>query len=414
MSNVMNYFGSPNPRAVRIPVYYEGTNTIYEGMPVCYNYDTTTNKSGYNSGTTAEGSQNEGKYWFVEDPASGNLNWFAGVVAPGSHIGETGPRVIDIYIPNGAVVPVRVKSSVTIGDALGLVAGQQYMQVATGDGDPMPCAIVDETYDRSSTAGVLLAKVFETGRPICGVNSYFTVSRGATTGYEYGVNINGDALLTGGAASKSYVLNVSGDRESGNAATGDSNDALLKITGNNYAKNDTNFIFRGLNASINNRDGGVLGRIEHSLGSQGKSGGTVNNIVGLSITAENYGTVSDMFGGLDVLLKNEGAVATTEYGIRIRNENNSIADAVAAAVKITDSGANTGFDYFLDCYGASAPVVAAIRLGQTSGEDIVITFGEFTDGADSGFAPGSIGLDTTNGLLFYCDSAGLWQQIAAA
>ena len=149
--------------------------------------------------------------------------------------------------------------------------------------------------------------------------------------YEYGLKIDSDTFFTGGANTKSYMVGVFGDRPSGSAATGDSNDALIKLSGNNYAANDTNFIFRGLNAAINNRSGGTLGRIEHSLGAQGKSGGTVNNILGLTITAENYGTVSDLFGGLDILLKNEGAVATTEFGLRIRNENNSIADAVAAA-----------------------------------------------------------------------------------
>jgi hypothetical protein len=32
-----------NPRAHRIRVYYEGSNTITEGMSLCYNHDTTTN-----------------------------------------------------------------------------------------------------------------------------------------------------------------------------------------------------------------------------------------------------------------------------------------------------------------------------------------------------------------------------------
>ncbi len=179
--------------------------------------------------------------------------------------------------------------------------------------------------------------------------------------YAYGVKVDSDLFFTGGAATKSYLMGLFGDRPAGSAATGDSNDALLKLSGNNYAANDTNFIFRGLNAAINNRSGGTLGWIEHSFGVQNKVGGTVNNIRGLTIVAENYGTVSDMFGGLDVLLKNEGAVATLEYGIRIRNENNSIADAVGAAILVSDTGANTGWDYILDFNGASV-VVGDIRL----------------------------------------------------
>jgi len=44
----------------------------------------------------------------------------------------------------------------------------------------------------------------------------------------------------------------------------------------------------------------------------------------------------------------------------------------------------------------------------------VIATGNFTDGADSGFAPGSIGLDTTDGKAFVSDSSGLWQELALA
>jgi hypothetical protein len=196
-----------------------------------------------------------------------------------------------------------------------------------------------------------------------------TIASRAAAAYAYGLKVTSDDdFFTGGAATKSYLFSVSGDRPSGSAATGDSNDALIRASGNNYAANDTNFIFRALNVSINNRSGGTLGRLEGAnVGAQGKSGGTVNNILGMTITAENYGTVSDMFGGLDILLKNEAAVATTEYGIRIRNENNSIADAVAAAILVSDTGANTGWDYALDCNGASV-TTAEIRL--SNGETI--------------------------------------------
>lgn len=175
----------------------------------------------------------------------------------------------------------------------------------------------------------------------------FTPARGSSA-YSYGVDIvPDDTFFVGGAATKSYLLSVRSDRPSGSAATGDSNDALIKISGSNYAANDTNFIFRGINAAITNRSGGTLGRIEHSMGAQGKSGGTAGTILGLTVTSENYGTVSDLFGGIDVILKNEAAVATTEFGIRISNQNNSIAGDVASAIVLTESGANTGFTNFV-------------------------------------------------------------------
>jgi hypothetical protein len=56
--------------------------------------------------------------------------------------------------------------------------------------------------------------------------------------------------------------------------------------------------------------------------------------------------------------------------------------------------------------------VVLLKFGEVSGEDVVIATGNFVDGADSGYAPGSIGMDTTDGALFVSDSAGLWQQLA--
>jgi len=67
-------WAADDPRAVRISVYYEGEDTINEGMPLCYNYLSTDNWSGITkadgteSSTTAEGSQNEGKWIRVGSP----------------------------------------------------------------------------------------------------------------------------------------------------------------------------------------------------------------------------------------------------------------------------------------------------------------------------------------------------------
>ncbi len=117
-----------NPRAHRVRVYFEnsGSATIYEGMPLCYNYDTTDNWFGGSvslgvvsaTGTTAEGSQNEGKYIRVELPADNNLMSFAGVVASGGWVGKADARVLDIYVPNGAIVPVRCDVDTTVGTTI--------------------------------------------------------------------------------------------------------------------------------------------------------------------------------------------------------------------------------------------------------------------------------------------------------
>src|SRR3989338_4456783 len=110
--------------------------------------------------------------------------------------------------------------------------------------------------------------------------------------YAYGFNISsGELFFTGGAAQKSYLLNISGDRPLASAATGDSNDSGIKVALNNYAANDSNFILRGVNSGINNRSGGTLGILEGaSIGAQNKSGGTSPTVRGLTVTPENYGT----------------------------------------------------------------------------------------------------------------------------
>jgi len=153
-------------QAVRKTVYYEGTNTIYEGMPVCYNFDTTDNWTGASvasgvateTGTTAEGYHNEGKFIRVEDVSATNGNAFAGVVAMGQNVGKAGPKTVDIYVPNGAIVPVRTNLSTTVGvTPLAINTSEQSLTSPHSAGQIV--AIAWETVDRSSTAGLCLAKL---------------------------------------------------------------------------------------------------------------------------------------------------------------------------------------------------------------------------------------------------------------
>jgi hypothetical protein len=208
----------------------------------------------------------------------------------------------------------------------------------------------------------------------------WTPSR-TTDAYSYGVDINSNTFFTGTAATKSYLLSVRGDRTASYAATGDSNDALVRVSGNNYGANDSDFIFRGINSGINNRSGGTLGILEGaSIGAQAKSGGTVPTVRGMTVTAENYGTMATEFGGIDVVMKNEAAIATTEYGIRVRNLNNSLATAIGAGYLLSDTGVNVGYTYGLDMNGATIGT-ADIRLH--AGSTITDTAGVVTIGATS-------------------------------
>jgi len=170
--------------ARRKRVYYTETSTIYEGMPVCYEYDATANILGYDKGaggdvvcqttpeTTAEGNQNEGKFIRVENPDVDNIDFFAGVVAGTSYSGMTGPRWLDIYIPNGAIVPVRANIECIVGRTI--LAVQDNVQALgnpTTDIDEFgrdsigtvvsrPVAIAEETdATLDTTAGIILAKL---------------------------------------------------------------------------------------------------------------------------------------------------------------------------------------------------------------------------------------------------------------
>ena len=168
MANAIQWYNDSN--AVVKRVYYEGTSTVYEGMPVCYNYDSTDNWTGWGSataaaskteqGTTAEGEQNEGKYIRVEDPANNNIMHFAGVVAGTEKSGQSGPCELDIYIPNGAVVPVRCDVDTTAGiTILAITVGSQELgQPVSGTSRPVAIAMETET-GLDSTTDVTLAKL---------------------------------------------------------------------------------------------------------------------------------------------------------------------------------------------------------------------------------------------------------------
>lgn len=167
-------FGT-NSNADRKRVYYtESSTTIREGMPVCYEFDATENVLGYDRGaggdascqtspeTTAEGNQNEGKFMRVEDPDADNIGAFAGVVAGASYAGLTGPRWLDIYVPNGAVVPVRTNQNCVVGSTILAVHTGEQALTAPFEVAGRAVAVAWETVDRSSTDGICLAKLDDT------------------------------------------------------------------------------------------------------------------------------------------------------------------------------------------------------------------------------------------------------------
>jgi len=159
-----------NPRAHRIRVFFDETTTIYEGMPVCYDWDSTTNWFGGSmslgevseTNTTAEGAHNEGKYIRVKTPLVTNFHAFAGVVAKGSPgIGQTGKTAIDIYVPNGAIVPVRVGVNSLVGRTIvGLQTGLTYLVAPIAVEDFRPLGVACETdATLAATPSIILTKL---------------------------------------------------------------------------------------------------------------------------------------------------------------------------------------------------------------------------------------------------------------
>lgn len=145
--------------------------TLYEGQPLCYIFDSTTNEMGINKQTGAEGSttaesyHNEGKLVQVEKPNDDNLLYPAGVVASGSWCGKSIAATswvdIDVFIPNGAVVLVRADVECTVGvTVLALESDSQALTQPLSANQGRPVAIAMETNTAlDSTPGLILARL---------------------------------------------------------------------------------------------------------------------------------------------------------------------------------------------------------------------------------------------------------------
>lgn len=348
-----------DPKAETITVYYEGEDTIYEGCPLCYNSDTTDNwmgvdgskidftttasTSGLESTSTAEGYQNEGKFIRVELPSSTNFQWLAGYLV-GHSTGVTGPCAVDVYVPNGAIIPVRAYADCTESvTLLGLSDGNAYLDDSTGDDDPIACALAMEDVDRSSDAGLCLAKVFPTGQTIVGTSFYFLPSQ-VRNGRTYGCQIDGTNFFGGAAGAQEYLTLISGYKET--AGTGDNYGGLLYINGGVDSECDANTNWRGLNVAVKLCDDATCGHIyggNISLELDDSAGNCTDGIA-LQVDAldKTAGTKTN-FGGVDVSICREGTAASTDdFGIRLRTRG-TINTAINTAFKISKDATDHGF-----------------------------------------------------------------------
>jgi hypothetical protein len=369
--------GVEDPIAARKRVVFRpatASNTIKVGQAVCYNSDIAADVDEKTSnpvndhlggeGTTyAEGVQSyTGRMLIVEQPASGNLQDFAGIVAAlGPEAGADGDT-IEIYVPNGAMVPVWTNANCTRGSTiLGPASGSYIMQVSTSDGDPAGNAIAQETVDRSSTNGLVWAKVYQAGVTFTGLNAYFAPTRAVTTGDASGVRLVLDNLYTGAGTGgpRTWGLYITGDKESGVITVAGADDAALRISVNNYVANAEIFNWRGINVVASNRDGGIVGELDNVISVSAKSGSTNAKIWGLNVDAQSLSAdTADEMIGLDVSYNREGGVSTEEAGIRIRTRG-TINTAVNTAIRVSKDATDHGFINLFNIETDAVDVIAA-------------------------------------------------------
>lgn len=394
--------GAIDPIAQSKRVFFRpdsSTDTIRVGQLVCYNSDIEGDHKertvdpthlGLTRDTYAEGSQEfTGRLFIVEKPTAANVRQFAGVVkCLGPADGADGD-MIEIWTLNGGVVPVWCDATCVLDETIiGVLPGSYNGAAHLLDGDnycqnkdedtPLAIGIAMESIDRDTTNGLVWVRLFdEIG--VSPYTAYFAPVRSTSTlrGYAMGINIDGTKLLRGTTISKSYVVNIFGDKEEAYPATGDSNDAMLKISGSNYAANDTNFIFRGLNCNVANRDPGELNLLTNNISVSLKSGSTTLTAIGLQVDCQHQAGADNPteLGGLDVSLNFEGGEATEEYGIKVRTRGtvNVKVDSVFVIEKGTDLGFTNLFKF-----DAAATVTMTASDGGVSTHKIPILDGSTT------------------------------------
>jgi hypothetical protein len=89
------------------------------------------------------------------------MRFFAGVIADAKNLNQAGSQQdewVDVYVPNGSIVAVYTDRNITAGDKCYLEAGTTHLinEAAAGS---LQVGYFIETVDRSSTAGLCLAKI---------------------------------------------------------------------------------------------------------------------------------------------------------------------------------------------------------------------------------------------------------------
>ena len=171
---------------------------------------------------------------------------------------------------------------------------------------------------------------------------------------------------------------------------------------------------------------GVFGRSQTGAPFATTPSTTFNHIAGVAGNFAVIGSYANdglMSGLLGIINTNtlSGDAAVMAF---MQGDSGTTTCRAAFGVAMAQTTAASGFTYGLDLKmqdpiadaggpsGVQAYKTAEIRLADDANDDpVVIKVGNFVDGAASGVGIGSLGIDSTDGLLFVSDSSGNWQAV---
>jgi len=221
------------------------TTTILKvGQPVCYNSDSVLDHKGRSGDPThigltihtyAEGAQDKtARLFVVEEPLTANLMSFAGIVKSlGPKAGAIGD-MIEIFVPNGAVLPCWIDANVTLdATVLGIRNGAANLSYPG-----RPIGVAKETINRT-TAGLCWVKIdpdafayqsglANTGLTGCVANTMqntFVATSGTVCGLMVHTTASGAVATSQNSWSVLAYLSVSG----GSTGTGYSRASLSQL-----------------------------------------------------------------------------------------------------------------------------------------------------------------------------------------
>ena len=162
--------GAIDPIAQSKRVFFRpaAADTVRVGDLVCYNWDIERDHKerasdpthlGLRNDTYTEGAQDfTGRLFIVEKPTEENIQFFAGVVKALGPKAGADDDMIEIWVPNGAVLPVMSDQNCVNGQTIVCVRDAVY-EGSFPSNDSRPIGVAMETKDRSSIDGLVWTKV---------------------------------------------------------------------------------------------------------------------------------------------------------------------------------------------------------------------------------------------------------------